>query len=112
MNCESKFEPEKEPMSPPDETCLSTSYFNIFHDMNVKVNCDSATFGLDTMNDEIKIRACTNDVCDNASASASMSFNDHFDTESFISDNDSIFFNNENICNSDESVVSLENVIL
>ena len=59
------------------------------------------------MNGEIKIRACMNDVCANASASASMSFNDHFDTESVISDNDFIFSNNENLCDSDKSVISL-----
>lgn len=36
----SKFEPEKEPILPPDEMRASASHFNIFHDLRIKVTCN------------------------------------------------------------------------
>ena len=70
----SKFEPEKELTSPPDEMHASTSPFNISHDINIKVICDSATFGLDIMNDEVRNRAYANDVYSDTSTSRHRNF--------------------------------------
>ena len=64
-----KFEPEKEELSPLDEACVSTSPFNMCEDVKIKVTCSNATFGLDIMNNEIRNRACMNDVCSNTSTS-------------------------------------------
>ena len=65
-----KHIPEPTTNEPPDDIFIAAFPFNISDNVNVKVRCDMAVFGLDIMNDEIRNRSHARDMCPNSSASS------------------------------------------
>ena len=64
----------EEPASWANEIYISMLLFNSFIDTNIKVTCNSATFGLDILNDKFQNWAFVNNICKNTLASRYLYF--------------------------------------